>query len=84
MEMETTEAIKKTVTVKTPCFRKSTYHFYHIIDNKRAVCVTAIPNCEGIRICNADFAYKSGYADSSEKEFKEAFIKIHSILNTVL
>lgn len=84
MEIEITEKSKKMVNIKTPCFRKGMYHFYHIIDNKRAVCVTTIPGTEGIRICDADFAYKSSYTDSSEVEFKEVFVKIHSILNTIL
>lgn len=66
------------VEINYPAYRKTSAHYYKVLDEKKAVCVTMTEFCQSIEVVDSGTAFnRPSVVDSTETEFTAAFNKVN-------
>lgn len=70
------DVIESSIEITLPAFMKSNCHYYKVISQDLAICVTDLEGWKGIDEQRPVHAFAEGNVESTEEEFEAGFAKV--------
>jgi hypothetical protein len=81
MKITIKKTIEETHELELPAYRKTSCHYYKIVDETTSVMVCDLDKYESISISSADSALRLATIESNQEEFDAKFNEVMQLLN---